>query len=205
MTAALADVLRAAAAGNVAEGVLIPLSRQGKLRVTYDWLYSALNCDPADDSDFIWVLTKLDERHVLLSPRDQHAGKTLYSSVRDDWDWFTQVQAPYSADWITAAGRDEIMTVEGRDLLTLSLRGWNGQYITVNSTVSAHDGHSGYRLQSMTGGDVNARVFFLGVTRLYQPGLDLPLRSALTPKLIKSALGPAGDAELPEYLHGLLR
>jgi hypothetical protein len=204
VTATLADVLNAAAIGAVAEGVLIPLSAQGKLRVTYNWLYSALNCDRGDNSDFIWVLTKRDQQHVVLSPRDGYAGKTLYASVRDDWSWFVQVQAPHSADWITGVGQDEIMAVEGLDLLTLSLRGWNGQYVTVNSASSDHDGHSGCRLQSLTGGDKNARTFFLGVTRLCQPGLDLPLRSALTPQAIESILGPAADAARPEFLHALL-
>jgi hypothetical protein len=204
VTSALVPALRAAATGPVAEGVLIPLSQQGKLRVTYDWLYSALNCDPSDESDFLWVLTKRDDQHVVLSPRDQHIGKTLYASVRDDWNWFVQVQAPHSADWITAVGRNEILAFEGGELLTLSLRGWNGQYVTVNQAPSDHDWHSGYRLQSITGGDPAARTFFLGVSRLLQPGLDLPLRSALTPQAIASLLGPTADATLPKYLHGLL-
>ncbi len=211
VTATLASVLSAAAVGDVAEGVLIPLSAQGKLRITYNWLYSALNCDPGDNSDFVWLLTKTDQQHVTLSPRDGYRGMTLYASVRDDWSWYVQVQAPHSADWITAVGRNEIMTVEGRDLLTLSLRGWNDQYITVNQAISGHDGHSGFRLQSITGTDPDARVFFLGVTRLCQPGLGLPLRSALTPEAIRSALGPAAEGArpsgtaLPDYLHGLLR
>lgn len=205
MTTTMADALNAAAIGDVAEGVLIPLSGQGKLRITYNWLYSALNCDPTDNSDFVWILTKRDQQQVVLSPRDRYVGSTLYASVRDDWDWFVQVQAPHSAYWITGADRDEIMTVEGQDLLTLSLRGWNDQYITVNGARSDHDRHWGFRLQSITGDYPKSRVFFLGVTRLCQPGLGLPLRSALTPQTIKSVLGPAADGAGPEYLHGLLR
>lgn len=204
MSAPLAAVLQDAAVGDVAEAVLIPLSQQGKLRVTYNWLYSALNCDPNDNSDFVWVLTKLDAQHVSLSPRDQYRGMRLYASVRDDWSWFVQVQAPHSADWIRAVGRNEIMAVEGSDLLTISLRGWNNQYITVNSARSDHDGHSGYRLQSIDGGDRNARTFFLGITTLLQPQLALPHRSELTPDRIETALGAAAEPGLADYLHRTL-
>lgn len=37
----VADLLQAAAVGDLVDGVLIPLSQQGKVRVTYEWLYSA--------------------------------------------------------------------------------------------------------------------------------------------------------------------
>ena len=205
MTASFADALRLAAVGDVAAAVLVPLSGQGKLRVTYNWLYSALNCDPLDVSDFVWLLSKVDEHHISLSPRDGYAGKHLYSSVRDDWDWYVQVQAPYSADWITAVGRNEILLVEGDDLLTISLRGWNSEYLTVNTAISAHDDHSGYRLRSVSGGDHKARTFFLGITELLQPGLDLPLRSELSVEQIGVALGPAAEPGLIAYLHRSLR
>ncbi len=204
MTAVLAEVLSAAAVGDVAEAVLIPLSKQGKLRVTYDWLYSALNCDPNDNSDFIWILTKVDANHVALSPKDPHNGHQLYASVRDDWSWFVQVQAPHSADWITAIGRNEIMLVEGADLLTISLKGWNNQYVTVNTDLSAHDWHAGFRLQSIDGGDKNARTFFLGVTQLLQPELALPVREELTLDQLQEMFGP-GQADLAEYVHQTLR
>ncbi len=205
MTTSFAKAFRLAAVGDVAAAVLVPLSGQGQLRVTYNWLYSALNCDPLDDSDFVWLLSKVDEHHISLSPRDGYAGKRLFSSVRDDWDWYVQVQAPYSADWITAVGRNEILLVEGDDLLTISLLGWNSEYLTVDSGISAHDDHSGYRLRSVSGGDHKAETFFLGITELLQPGLDLPLRSELSVQQIGAALGPAAEPGLVAYLHRSLR
>ncbi|MGI8666827.1 MAG: hypothetical protein ACR2N4_12465 [Jatrophihabitans sp.] len=190
--ASVTELLTAATAGPVLEAVLIPLTKQGKLRVTYNWLYSALNCDPNDGSDFVWVLDKLDDVHVSLSPKDPYAGRRLYASIRDDWDWFAQVQAPHSADWITAVGRDEILTISGADLLTISLQGFNGQYVAVNSQLSVHDWHSGFRLQSVGTQDYNARTFFLGITQLIQPAVHVPLRHELTNTDIGNALASAG-------------
>jgi hypothetical protein len=205
VTTSFAAAFRLAAVGDIAAAVLVPLSGQGKLRVTYNWLYSALNCDPMDDSDFVWLLSKVDEHHISLSPRDAYAGKHLYSSVRDDWDWYVQVQAPYSADWITAVGRNETLLVEGDDLLTVSLRGWNAEYLTVDAGIAAHDDHSGYRLRSVSDGDHKAETFFLGITELLQPGLHLPLRSELSAQQIGAALGPAAEPSLVAYLHRSLR
>lgn len=190
--ASVTEVLAAATAGPVLEAVMIPLTNQGKLRVTYNWLYSALNCDPNDGSDFVWVLNKLNDTQVSLSPRDPYAGRRLYASIRDDWSWYAQVQAPFSADWITAVGRDEILGITGADLLTISLTGFNGQYLAVNSQLSVHDGHSGFRLQSVGTDNYNARTFFLGVTRLIQPAVHVPLRHELTSTVIETALASAG-------------
>lgn len=193
--ASATELLAAADAGPVLEAVMVPLTNQGKLRVTYNWLYSALNCDPNDGSDFVWVLNKLDDTHVSLAPRDHYViGCPLYASIRDDWSWYAQVQAPFSADWITAVGRDEILGITGADLLTISLQGFNGQYLAVNNQLSVHDGHSGFRLQSIGTDNYNARTFFLGVTRLVQPALAVPLRHELTGTAIETALASAGIA-----------
>lgn len=159
-----------------------------------------LNCDPADDSDFVWTLSKQADQSVTLSPRDPYAGRTLYSSVRDDWDWCVQVQAPNSADWITAVGRNEIMNVQWGALLTLSLQAWNSQYVTVDAELSVHDAHSGYRLRAADDQRQDARTFFLGITKVHQPELALPLARNLTPEDIGSALGSATDSALVEYL-----
>jgi hypothetical protein len=205
--ASATEALAAATTGPVLEAVMIPLTNQGKLRVTYNWLYSALNCDPGDSSDFYWVLSKLDDTHVSLSPRDPYAGRRLYASVRDDWDWYVQVQAPHSADWITAVGRDEILGISGADLLTISLTGFNGQYVAVNSQLSVHDWHNGFRLQSVGTSDYNARTFFLGVTKLIQPAVTVPLRHELTSSHIENALAAAGvapEAETVSWLQSAL-
>ncbi|MEO6700794.1 MAG: hypothetical protein ABI140_00460 [Jatrophihabitantaceae bacterium] len=190
--ASTTELLATVTTGPILEAVLIPLTKQGKLRVTYNWLYSALNCDPNDDSDFVWVLDKLDDTHVSLSPRDPYAGRKLYTSIRDDWDWYAEVQAAHSGDWITAVGRDEILAITGADLLTISLQGFNGQYVAVDSQLSVHDWHSGFRLRSVGTNDYNARTFFMGVTRLIQPALHVPLRHELTDADIGTALASAG-------------
>lgn len=189
--ASLSEIMSTAANGPLLEAVLIPLTNQGKLRVTYNWLYSALNCDPNDQSDFVWVLNKLDDTHVSMSPKVPYAGRTLYTSVRDDWSWYLQVQAPFSADWITAVGRNEQLAINGADLLIISLQGWNNQYVAVNSQLSQHDNHSGYRLQSIGSSDSNARSFFVGITQV-QPGLHVPMRSELTEEHVTQALVAAG-------------
>lgn len=201
--ASVTEALAAASTGPVLEAVMIPLTNQGKLRVTYNWLYSALNCDPGDSSDFCWLLSKLDDTHVSLSPRDPYAGRRLYASIRDDWSWYAQVQAPFSADWITAVGRDEILGITGADLLTVSLTGFNGQYLAVNSQLSVHDGHSGFRLQSVGTGDYNARTFFLGVTKLIQSAVAVPLRHELTSTQIETALASAGIEPEPDTVSWL--
>lgn len=186
------DVMHAASLGPLLEGVLIPLSNQGKLRVSYNWLYSALNCDPTDSSDFVWILSKVDDNHISLSPRDIYAGRRLYASVRDDLDWYVQLQAPYSADWITAAGGDERLSVSGGGQLTMSLTGFNGQYLAVNAEESRHDDHNGYRVQSIGSGSYSARTFFVGITQILQPAVTAPLRTELTGAAIGVALESAG-------------
>ena len=118
----------AAGNGPLLQGELVPLNNKGKLRVSYNWLYSALNCNPNDSSPFVWTISKVDDTHISLSPRDSHSGMTLYASIRDDLSWYAQVQAPFSADWIRAVGRDEICALESQDLLIMSFKGFNGQY-----------------------------------------------------------------------------
>jgi hypothetical protein len=150
------------------------------VRVTYNWLYSALNCDPADNSPFVWVIRKIDSTHTAISPKDTYRGMTLYASVRDDWDWYVEVQAAHSADWIRAVGRNETLALESGDMLTVSLRGFNGQYLAVDAAVSTHDKHSGYRLRSTGTGDIKSRTFFLGISRTLQAGLAVTLAHQVT-------------------------
>jgi hypothetical protein len=192
--ASFLSAVAAAATGPLLDAEMIPLNNKGKLRVTYNWLYSALNCDPRDDSRFVWVLSKVDETHISLSPKEQYRNMKLYASVRDDWSWYVQVQAPHSADWIRAVGRNEILTLESSGLLTASLKGWNSQYVAVDANISPHDNHSGYRLRSIGTDDVKARSWFLGVTQTLQAGLRLPLWHELTQKDIRRELLACGLA-----------
>jgi hypothetical protein len=190
-----ASILRDAAAGDVLTTELISLTNKGKLRIHYNWLYSALNCDPGDTSTFAWVIAKIDDTQVSLSPRDGYRGMTLYASVRDDWSWYVQVQAPHSADWITAVGRDEKMVMaEPSGLLTMTLTGFNGQLIAVDDSVSSHQGLSGYRLRSIGSSDAHAYTWFLGVQQVLQEGLAIPLAREVTTEHIHESLAAAGLA-----------
>lgn len=153
------------------------------------------------------MLTKVDDAHVAISPRDQHMGRTLYASVRDDLDWYVQVQAPYSADWITAVGRDEVLTITGADLLTISLQGFNDRYLAVDAELSSHGGHGGFRVQGNGAGDYDARTFFVGVSRVLQAGVEALLRSELTETDITKALAASGadpDADTVAWLTAAL-
>jgi hypothetical protein len=135
---------------------LVSLSSKGKLRVTYNWLYSALNCDPNDNSTFLWNINSIGGNNVSLSPQNGYNGMTLYASVRDDWNWQVEVQAPHSADWIRAVGRDEIIGMQTHDLGILGFTGFNGSYIAVDNSTTTHvasngSWHTGYLLHSTSG------------------------------------------------------
>lgn len=186
------DVFARAADGPVIQTTLVPLTNQGNLRVTYNWLYSALNCDPNDGSAFIWVINKFDDTHVSLSPRDGYNGMTLYASVRDDYNWFVQVQAPFSADWITAVGRDETILMQPQGLNIVQFLGFNGQAIAVNPQITGHDDHSGYLLQSDGSSNPQAALWFMGVSGVLQSGLQVRLASEMTPDDIRACYASCG-------------
>jgi hypothetical protein len=153
---------------------LVSLNKaRGRLRVCYNWLYSALNCT-TDTTGFYWTVSKLNDSQVSLSPSDGYGGMTLYASARDDNNWFMQVQAPYSADWITAVGGDETLGLDSsRGFLIVGFKGFNGQYVTVNDQVSDHDGTSGYRLQSLGGSDQTSYLWLLADAQPLQPQVQL--------------------------------
>lgn len=188
----LQALVATASTGPLLQTELIPLSNQGKLRVAYNWLYSSLNCNPGDSSTFNWTLNKLDNTHVSLSPSAGYNGMTIYASVRDDINWLLQVQAPYSADWITAVGGDETIEMDSMGELIVAFKGFNGQYIAINGQTSNHDGYSGYRLQSLGGSDPKTYMWFMAVSQILQPGLQIPLRGAVTAADIRQAYAACG-------------
>ncbi|GAB3829220.1 hypothetical protein [Hymenobacter jeollabukensis] len=194
--------LQAAQAGPVAEAELLPLSNQGRLRVTYNWLYSALNCDPNDNSTFLWVVYKLDNGHVALSPKGGYGGRTLYASVRDDWNYYVQTQAPHSADWITAIGRDEILTLSQPDLF-VRLQGFNGLYLSVNANMDAQGNHSGYRVMSSAPQWGPASTWFLRPVNSLQAGLALP--PPPTAEAMRQALSGLGQSVTDATVASLLQ
>lgn len=195
----VADAVAAADPGPVLKGQLYPLNDIGKLRVTYNWLYSAVNCDPGNTSDFVWVINKTASGNVSLSPADQHAGMTLYASVRPDWSYTVQMQAPNSADWITAVGADEELTLGDEGMLIITLKGLNGSYLEADASSTTHDGTSGYLFHSSAAQPGPASKFFLAVTEVLQPAATVTLADTLTAGTVQTAL-TAQDATDPSAL-----
>lgn len=199
----ISRALAAASAGQVLEAQLFPLSGVGALRVTYNWLYSALNCDPSDGSTFTWTVIKLQDNIVCLTPKQPYDGKAVFASVRPDWSYYVQVQAPHSADWITAVGGDERLVLDELGFMTITLRGVNAQYLAVNGAPTQHDDHTGYKLQSNASAAGSAASFFVAVTRSLQAGLGVPLIGDLQAADVAAACA-AGGASDPEALAGVI-
>jgi hypothetical protein len=191
----LVRALQAASPGAVLSGQLVPLNNIGPLRVSYNWLYSALNCDPNDQSAFGWVINKVGAGSgISLSPQQPFSGMTLFASVRPDYNYTVQVQAPFSADWITAVGGDEIMTLTQQGFLTISLQGLNGNYVCADTSQTAHDDHSGYLFHSSAGSIGPSVSFFVVVNQVFQD-LGIPLASMLDPADITAALAAQGAVD----------
>lgn len=168
----LSSLLQAANVGPFMQAEIVSLTGKGKLRVTCNWLYSSLNCDPNDNSTFLWQFNKIDDQHISLSPVNSCISRTIYASVRDDINYYVQLQAPYSADWITAVARDEIIGFQLRSTAIAQLTGFNGKFIRMNDQPDNHGGHSGYRVRSMGDTfDQNAQ-WFIGIKSSLQPHIQ---------------------------------
>lgn len=145
----IGELFEASQTGPFMIAEIIPLRGIGKLRVTCNWLYSSLNCDPRDASPFLWQFNTVDATHISLSPMKSCIGQPIYASVRDDLDFYVQVQAPYSADWITSVQRDEIIGMTMHDMNIAQLSGFNGSNIIVCDDQEISGNHSGYRIRSV--------------------------------------------------------
>jgi len=186
--------LQAAQPGAVLTCQLIPQNNVGALRVTYNWLYSALNCDPNDTSPFYWVMSKIGSgSNVSLSPQQGYEGWTLYASVRPDLDYTVQVQAPFSADWIKAVAGDETLIPTDLGFLTIAFQGVNGKYLSVDGTETPHDGHSGYLVHSSADAPGPSTNFFAAVNQLHQ-NVDIALVNELDFDDVVTALASRGVA-----------
>lgn len=161
-------LFEAANEGDFLKATISASNGKGPLIIHYNWLYSALNCGPGGATDFVWTFAKTKEGKLTLSPQTK---KRLYASVRDDWEWYVQVQAPRSADWITAAGKDEFLEIEGTGLLSFVLKGFNGKYIAINQSETTHDNISGYKVQSENSIAVEDCEFQIGNPTVLQEGL----------------------------------
>jgi hypothetical protein len=201
MTSSPRELMGVAAAGPMLEVEIISLhDERGKLRVAYEWYDSALSCDPADDSEFSWIVHKLENDLVALSPKLGHEGKTLYVSVRNDHEWYAQVQEPGSHDWITWIRRDEQIRMSGHGLFSVSFQGFNGEYLAVDEHPSSKHGHTAFRLRSIGSVDARSRTWFLGVKSSLQAGLRVPLAHEVTDSDIQRAYAAAGLTLAPEDL-----
>jgi hypothetical protein len=168
----LKELLLASNTGPFMQAEIVSLTGKGKLQVTCNWLYSSLNCDPNYTSGLIWQFNKIDNDHISLSPVNSCINKTIYASVRDDIDYYLQAQAPYSADWITAVGRDEIIGFKLQGTFIAQFTGFNGKFIALNDNPDDHGGHRGYRLRSI--GDTfnqNAQ-WFISIKKALQPHIQ---------------------------------
>lgn len=167
-------LFEAAETGPFLRAELSSAAGKGKLGVTYDWLYSALNCTPNDDETFYWIFEKRSDDTIAISPADTpgHVPDTLFASVRDDWSWYVQTQAPHSADWITEVGRDERLSVVGTGILSVAIEGFNDEYVAVNHVADHHGGHTGYRLRSVEDSLAENCVFRVRNTTVLQDDLE---------------------------------
>jgi hypothetical protein len=167
----VARLFEAAQNGDFLKARILAVNGKGPLLIHYNWLYSALACAPGGPSDFYWVFSKTEAGRLTLSPSAPPLGRRLYVSVRDDSDWFLQVQAPHSADWITSAGRDELLGIEGTGILSFVLSGFNSKYVATNQAETKHDNISGYRLQAVNSVAVGDCEFQIANPTILQPGL----------------------------------
>lgn len=206
---ALSKAFAAADIGAVFTATLTPLAGLGNVQVHYEWLYSAMNCDGDAGAKFTWTVNKLNDTQVSLSPSSTYKGMRLYSSVRPDWGYYAQMQAPHSADWITAVGADEAITLQTMDLNTGVFTGLNGKYLTVQSELTSHVDasghlHKGHKIQSASETVDAHSKWFLGIQSLAQPGLDLALGNDLARDDIEALLianaRPAGERDISTWL-----
>ena len=166
---------------------------RGVLRANYNWLYSALNCDPNDNSAFLWDFVKLPNGQLALSPSQHYAGMTLYASLRPDWSNYVQLQAPRSADWIRATGGNEKFTALDTGILGFALKGFDGSYLAPaqaadSGSVSGGGSHSGYRLRGYMNQLVQDCVFQISNASVLQPNLDFMLGYQVTADDVRTVM-----------------
>lgn len=168
----LKELLLAANTGPFMQAEIVSLTGKGKLRITCNWLYSSLNCDTNDNSTFLWQFNKIDDQHISLSPINSCINRTIYASVRDDINYYLQVQAPYSADWITGVGRDEIIGFKLQGTFVGQFTGFNGKLVSLNDGADSHDGHTGFRLRSIADTFNQNAQWFISIKKSLQAHIN---------------------------------
>jgi hypothetical protein len=199
----VAAAIAAADVGPALTAELFPLSGVGKVRVTYNWLYSALNVDPNDSSPFAWVLQKNSDGSVALSPQGGYEGLTLFALTwlypDESYRWVAQVQAP-GVDggppmWNTSSGPG--WTLTGLGLLTVELLDSDdsGNYIGVDGSITSQDDHAGYLILANAGAPGPSSKFFVAVQQNLQAGAQAPLFSSLSPAEVSAELERQGAGD----------
>ena len=199
----VAAAIAAADAGPALTAELFPLSGVGKVRVTYNWLYSALNADPNDSSPFAWVLQKNSDGSVALSPQGGYEGMTLFALTwlypDESYRWVAQVQAP-GVDggppmWNTSSGPG--WTLTGLGLLTVELldSDGSGNYIGVDGSITSQGDHAGYLILANAGAPGPSSKFFVAVQQNLQAGAQVPLFSSLSPAEVSAELERHGAGD----------
>jgi hypothetical protein len=179
----VAAAIAAADAGPELTGELFPLSGGGKVRATYNWLYSALNVDPNDSSPFGWVFQKQPDGSVALSPQAPVDGLTVYvlDYPDDSLRYVAQVQWPEpdsgNPEWNTSPTE---LTLTGLDLLTIELTGTSGSYFGVDGPVTQNGSHGGHLILSNVTPPGPASKFFVAVQQNLQPKAQAPLFASLS-------------------------
>lgn len=196
--------LAAAETGPLLEAELLPLSGQGRLRATYNWFGSALNCDPEDNQPFPWLLRRLEGGGVGLSPAMPYAGMTLFASLRDDAEGHVQLQRPDDAHWIRTAGARESFRLHSEDLLVISLGAGAGRKLAVEPRACRQGPHAGYRLRATADAEPAANLWLLATRRCLQPGLPVMPAAALSSGRLMAACARAGLVPSPARVRALL-
>jgi hypothetical protein len=199
MTAlSLAAAFAAADTGPVLAGEVFPLSGAGKVRATYNWLYSALNVDPSDSSPFVWVFQKMPDGSVALSPQAQVDGLTVFVSVYpdDSFRFIAQMQSPEPdsgyPEWNTSPSE---MTLTGLDLLTVELMGTNGSYLGVDGPITQHGNHTGHLILSNVATPGPSSKFFVAVQQNLQTKAQVPLFTSRSETDVSSELERHGAGD----------
>jgi hypothetical protein len=196
----VAAAIAAADAGPALTAELFPLSGVGKVRVTYNWLYSALNVDPNDSSPFAWVFQKMPDGSVALSPQAGYEGLTLYAFTYpdDNMRFVAQVGVP-GVDggppfWNTSPSG---MTLTELGLMTVELLDSNvsGNYIGVDGSITSQGGHAGYVIPANVETPDPSSKFFVAVQQNLQAGEQAPLISSLSLAEVSAELGRQGAGD----------
>lgn len=196
----VAAAIAAADAGPALTAELFPLSGAGKVRVTYNWLFSALNVDPNDSSPFAWVFQKMPDGSVALSPQGGYEGLTVFAFTYpdDNMRFAAQVGVP-GVDggppfWNTSPAG---MTLTGLGLLTVELLDSNvsGSYLGADGPITSQDGHAGYLVLADVATPGPSSKFFVAVQQNLQAGVQAPLFSSLSPAEVSAELERQGAGD----------